>query len=441
MSLFQDLKDREIIYQLTDPELEKVLNEAALKGKSVTLYCGFDPTADSLHVGSLFPLLTLRRFQEAGHRPIVVLGGATGMIGDPSFKAQERSLLTLEQVTQNLKGIRTVAEKFLDFDPKKPNAAFIVNNYDFYSQMNVLEFLRTVGKYFTVNLMMGKDSVRARMEDREHGISYTEFSYSLLQAYDFYCLYKKYQCTLQIGASDQWGNITAGTELIRKKISNEEGKTLGQESSPAFGLTHPLITKSDGTKFGKTEQGTIWLSAEKTSAYQFYQFFISSPDDRVILWLKFLTFLPMKQILELENQVKSAPEKKEAQLTLAREITRLVHGEEALKRAESATKALFGTEIKELDAGTLNEVFGDTPTTEFATHELEAGIPLIDLLVKTTLFQSKGAARKEIPAGGVYVNNERITDAAFMVNRNHLIAERAIVLRKGKKTYHVVRFK
>lgn len=439
MTLFQDLQRREIVYQVTDPSIESYLNDASKKGQVVTLYCGFDPTADSLHVGSLFPLLTLKRFQDAGHRPIVVLGGATGMIGDPSFKPQERSLQTPEQVAHNLKGIRAVAEKFLDFTPGRPNAALMVNNHDFYSGMNVLDFLRTIGKYFTVNYMMGKDSVRTRLEDRDQGISYTEFSYSLLQAYDFYCLYKKHNCTMQIGASDQWGNITSGTELIRRKLAHEEGAS--EDRAHAFGLTHPLITKSDGGKFGKTEQGTIWLSAEKTSPYQFYQFFISSPDDRVIQWLNYLTFVPTDEIARLAECVRTAPEKKEAQLTLARELTKLVHGADALTRAEAATKALFGTEIKDLDAVTLKEVFGDTPTTEIPMDELKAGIPLINLLVKSGLFQSNGAARKEIPAGGVYVNNERITDVAFAVNVNHLIANTAIVIRKGKKTYHVARFK
>jgi len=439
MSLYQELKDREIIYQVTDPNIENYLNEASRQGKAITLYCGFDPTADSLHVGSMFPLLTLRRFQQAGHRPIVVLGGATGMIGDPSFKAQERSLLTNEQIAHNLKGIKSVAEKFLDFTPGKPNSAIIINNFDFYAQMNVIDFLRDIGKHFTVNHMMGKDSVRARMEDREQGISYTEFSYSLLQAYDFYCLFKKYDCTIQIGASDQWGNITAGTELIRRKLAHENNNQ--EERAPAFGLTHPLITRADGQKFGKTEQGTVWLSAEKTSAYQLYQFFISSPDASVIQWLNFLTFLPTEEIKALAEKVKTEPEKKDAQLALAREITRTVHGEDALKRAEAATKALFGTEIKQLDSTTLKEVFGDTPTTEISRSDLNAPLPLIDVLVMTGLFQSKGAARKEIPAGGVYVNNERITDVAYNITADQLIANSAVVIRKGKKTYHLVKFR
>ncbi len=436
-SLFQDLKDRGILYQITDASLEKHLE------KPIVLYCGFDPTADSLHVGSLFPLLTLRRFQLAGHQPIVVLGGATGMIGDPSFKAQERSLLTLDQIAINLAGIKKVASQFLDFTPGKPNAAIIVNNYEFYENMNVLTFLRDIGKHFTVNHMMGKDSVRSRMEDRDQGISYTEFSYMLLQGYDFYCLYQKLKCSLQIGASDQWGNITAGTEMIRRKLAHtriEAGNASGHEEHPAFGLTHPLITRSDGQKFGKTEQGTVWLSPEKTSPYQLYQFFIQSPDDQVITWLNYLTFLPTSEIKRLEESLKLDAGKKEAQLALAAEVTRLVHGEAALKRAQNATKALFGSEIKELDLQTLNEVFSDTPSTKKSLSDLEAGVPLIDLLAETGLFQSKGAARKEIPAGGVYLNNDRMTDVAFTIKKENLIAGSALVLRKGKKNYHIVRF-
>ena len=421
---------------MTDPTIEAHLSKGP-----ITLYCGFDPTADSLHVGSLFPLLTLRRFQLAGHRPIVVLGGATGMIGDPSFKAQERALQTPEQVALNLKGIKKVAEKFLDFTPGKPNSALIIDNNEFYEGMNVMTFLREVGKYFTVNHMVSKDSVRSRMEDREHGISYTEFSYALLQAYDFFSLYKKHQCSLQIGASDQWGNITAGTDLIRRKIAHERGdQNSTAEAVHAYGLTHPLITRSDGNKFGKSEQGTVWLSSEKTSPYQLYQFFIQSPDDKVIDWLGYLTFLHVTEIQALAEKVRTEPEKKAAQLALARELTKMIHGEDALLRAEKATQALFGTEIKDLDLQTLNEVFSDTPSTQKEIATLDAGVSLLDLLADCGLFQSKGAARKEVPAGGVYLNNERITDIAFSVKREHLIAGAALVLRKGKKNYHLIRF-
>jgi tyrosyl-tRNA synthetase len=436
-SLFQDLQARTITYQVTDPSIEKHMDQGP-----ITLYCGFDPTADSLHVGSLFPLLTLKRFQDAGHRPIVVLGGATGMIGDPSFKSTERVLQTPEQVAVNLAGIKKVASKFLDFTPGKKNAAVIIDNNEFYKTMGVLEFLREVGKHFTVNSMVSKDSVRSRMEDREQGISYTEFSYSLLQAYDFYCLYKQFNCTVQIGASDQWGNIVAGTELIRRKLAHETPQTgtPAEHQAHAFGYTHPLITRSDGLKFGKSESGTIWLSSEKTSAYQLYQFFISAPDDRVITWLNYLTFIATDDIKNIAIRMAEAPGKKEAQLTLARAVTELVHGQAALERAEKATQALFGTEIKELDLQTLNEIFAETPSTTRARADLTAGIPLIDLLVETGLFQSKGAARKEIPAGGVYLNNERIADPAFMVTAEHLIAQSVMVLRKGKKNYNVVKF-
>jgi tyrosyl-tRNA synthetase len=432
--IYSELQSRGILYQVTDESLNGHLE----KGPA-TLYCGFDPTSDSLHVGSLFPLLTLRRFQMAGHRPIIVLGGATGMVGDPSGKSQERNLQTPEQVARNLAGIRKVAETFLDFTPGSDHAALIVDNSEFYRDMNVLTFLREVGKHFTVNHMTQKDSVRSRMEDRDHGISYTEFSYMLLQAYDFYCLHERYGCTLQIGASDQWGNITAGTELIRKKLAHGEA-TSPDSPLPAFGLTHPLITRPDGVKFGKTEKGAVWLSPEKTSPYQFYQFFIQSPDSVVITWLKYLTFLPLEQIETLSGQLEREPEKKAAQTALARELTRLVHGEEALQRAEAATRALFGAELKDLDLVTLHELFADAPATELSRERIMAGLPLVDLLAESGLFQSKGAARKEIPAGGVYLNNERITDVSFTVQTTNLIAGSALVLRKGKKNYHLLKF-
>lgn len=430
-TLLEDLKARGIVYQTT--EHDSLTLEEHLK-KPVTLYCGFDPSSDSLHVGNLFPLITLKRFQQAGHKPIIILGGATGLIGDPSGKSAERNLLTAEIVSKNLEGIKKVASQFLDFNPG-PSGALILNNFDFYKNMSVLEFLRDVGKHFSVNQMVAKDSVRNRMEDRDQGISYTEFSYMLLQGYDFFHLFKNYNCSLQIGASDQWGNITAGTELIRRKTAADHGAP-----SHAFGMTHPLITKSDGTKFGKSEKGAIWLSAEKTSSFQFYQAFIQAPDDVVCTWMKYLTFVPVEEIKELEERTRTEPEKKAAQIRLAQELTRLVHGEEAVTKAERATRALFGTEIKELDLQTLKDIFADAPSSERTLEALQTGIPLIDLLAETGLFQSKGAARKEIPAGGVYVNNERVTDPATLLKPEHLIAGHAIVLRKGKKNYHVLKF-
>lgn len=442
LTFYENLKARGILYQATEHDAMSLADH--LK-KPVTLYCGFDPSSDSLHVGNLFPLITLRRFQLAGHRPIIILGGATGLIGDPSGKSSERVLLTPEVVQKNLEGIKKVASQFLDFDSGS-NGALILNNYDFYKSMNVLEFLRDVGKFFSVNQMVAKDSVKNRMEDREQGISYTEFSYTLLQSYDFYHLYKNYGCTLQIGASDQWGNITSGTELIRRKTaaflaSHEPSAQVNSTApTPTFGMTHPLITKSDGTKFGKTEKGAIWLTAQKTSSFQFYQAFIQAPDDVVCTWMKYLTFVPLEEIHALEEKTKTEPEKKAAQIRLAQELTRLVHGDEAVQKAEKATRALFGSEIKELDLGTLQDVFADAPHTTYPHSRLSEGLPLIDALVESGLFQSKGAARKEIPAGGVYVNNDRITDATAVLKPEQLIAEHAIVLRKGKRNYHILKF-
>ncbi len=436
IDLYADLSSRGIVHQVTDVSLK-----SHLKNGSIALYCGFDPTSDDLHVGNLFPLITLRRFQMAGHQPILILGGATGMIGDPSGKSSERNLQSLDQVAKNLEGIKAAASRFLDFG-SAANSAKIINNADFYTHMNVLDFLRDVGKHFTVNHMMAKDSVKGRMEDRDHGISYTEFSYMLLQAFDFYYLHQHHRCTLQIGASDQWGNITAGTELIRRKLAHADRSDEDTGGPiPAFGLTHPLITKSDGTKFGKSEKGTVWLNPAKTSPYQLYQFFIQSPDDKVIEWIKFLTFLPLTEIETIQESLKTEPEKKLAQRRLAQEITRFVHGNDALIRAEQATKALFGTEIKELDRTTLLELFSEAPSIQ-KDHQalLGSGLLLIDALVESGLFTSKGAARKEIVAGGVYLNNERVTDPAFAISNEHLIANHATVLRKGKKSYAVIQF-
>ncbi|MFL5813183.1 MAG: tyrosine--tRNA ligase [Bdellovibrionia bacterium] len=427
MQLFAELEARGIVKQVTDPALSKALEQGPM-----TLYCGFDPTSDSLHVGSLLPLMTLRRFQKAGHKVIAVVGGATGMIGDPSGKSQERNLLTEETIQKNVAGIRNVISKFLDFTGQ--NSATLANNGDWFKNLSFIDFLRDIGKHFTVNHMVAKESVRARLEDREHGISYTEFSYMLLQAYDFYVLSEKEGCRLQIGGSDQWGNITAGTDLIRRMRAAR-----GEENIEAFGLTHPLVTKADGTKFGKSESGTVWLDPSRTSPYEFYQFFIQTADADVITYLKYFTFLSLDEIARLEEQTRTAPEKREAQQTLAREMTRLVHGDAELKRAEAATQALFGSAIKDLDERTLLDVMKGAPSTQKQLPE--AGAPLIDLLVESGLCQSKGAARKDVTAGGIYINNERITDPAVMITQKDLIAGGYIVLRKGKKTYHLLAFK
>lgn len=434
--LFADLEARGLIKQVTDPELA-----ATLSREPLTVYAGFDPTGDSLHVGHMLPLLTLRRFQLAGHRVIAVGGGATGMIGDPSFKAQERSLLTYDRIEANLAGIQKQLARFLILDG--PNPAQILNNADWFKGMTFLDFLRDVGKHFTINHMMAKESVRARLEDREHGISFTEFSYMLVQAYDFYILNQKQGCRLQIGGSDQWGNITAGIELIRRARAAHGA---AQPNHPiaqreVYGLTQPLISKADGTKFGKTEQGSVWLDPNKTSPYQFYQFFLQTPDSEVGHYLRVFTFLELTEIERLETQVVTAPEKREAQAALAAEMTRLAHGDEALQRSLRATQALFGSEIRELDIQTLLEVFAGAPSTERSADLLGSGLPLADLLVESGLCGSKGAARKDIAAGGIYVNNGRITDPATLIQAQDLVAGAYVVLRKGKKTYHLVSFR
>lgn len=427
--LYSDLEARGIVKQVTDPALAQ-----KLRSKPLTVYVGFDPTADTLHIGSLLPLMTLARFQKAGHHPIAVVGGATGMIGDPSFKAQERQLLDTQTLEKNVIGIRNTISKFLD--TTGPQAARVINNFDWFKGYGYLDFLRDIGKHFTINHMIAKESVRARLEDREHGISYTEFSYMLLQAYDFYVLNRDHGCDVQMGGSDQWGNITAGCELIRR-INAHAGK----ECPEVFGLTHPLVMKADGTKFGKSEQGNIWIDPTRTSPYRFYQYFVQTADEDVGTLLKYFTFLPLPEIQALEESVKTAPEKREAQKRLATEITRFVHGADALAKAERAAQALFGTEIRELDAQTLQDAFSDAPSTVFAKDRLTQGVGLVDLLAETGLCASKGAAKKDVVSGGIYVNNERCNDPMLSLKTDRLLAGQFLVLRKGKKNYHLVRVK
>jgi tyrosyl-tRNA synthetase len=431
-NLFSDLEFRGLVKQTTSPDLPK-----ELAAKPMTLYCGFDPTADSLHVGSLLPLLALRRFQDAGHRVIAVVGGATGMIGDPSGKSAERSFLSEADLQKNLSGIRAVIGRFLKLDG--PNPALVLNNFDWFG-MSYLAFLRDVGKHFTVNHMMAKESVRARLEDREHGISYTEFSYMLLQAYDFVHLNEKEGCNLQIGGSDQWGNITAGIELIRRMRAHREKKSEEELKDHTFGLTMPLVMKADGTKFGKSESGTIWLSEDRTSAYQLYQYFIGTADADVGTLLRFFTFLPHEEITRLENAVKTAPEKREAQTRLAQELVKLVHGDSALEKATGATQALFGTEIRNLAKPALLEAFAGAASTQKPRAAIDGALTVVDLLVEAGLCNGKGAARKDIQGGGIYLNNERVTDAAAIVSAKDLLADFALVVRKGKKSYHLFRF-
>ncbi|MFA6542865.1 MAG: tyrosine--tRNA ligase [Limisphaerales bacterium] len=423
MNIYEELQWRGLVSDCTDAaELQK-----QLAARPVTLYCGFDPTADSLHVGSLVPLLALRRFQNAGHCPIAVAGGATGSIGDPSGKTAERQLLTKEQISANVEAVRPQLARLLDFEIQ-PNRASLVDNADWTAGVSFLDFLRDIGKHFSVNMMIAKESVRARMEDREVGISYTEFSYMLLQAFDFYVLARDHGCDLQIGGSDQWGNITAGTDLIRKKLAR-----------PAWGLTLPLITKADGTKFGKTESGTIWLDAKKTSVYRFYQFWINTDDRDVIRYLKYFTFLSRGEIEALEQAHTANPGARAAHIQLARRITALVHGDLAMTNAVIASDVLFGGSVEQVTEESFNDIVGEVPTRPVEAAQLGgAGTALVELLVHAGLGQSKGQARKDVEGGGIYVNNVRETNPQRAITPADLLFGRHLLLRKGKKNYTVL---
>lgn len=423
--LYNELKDRGLIYQETSDKLAQVLE------KPTTFYCGVDPTSDCLHIGSLLPLITMRRLQERGHRPILLLGGATGMIGDPSGKSKERNLLTAETIRNNAEGIYSDARKILNFDG--PNAAIMVNNLDWMGPYSYVNFLRDVGKHFSVNAMLGKDSVKSRIENREQGISYTEFSYMLLQAYDFYHLHKEMCCDLQIGGSDQWGNITAGVDLIRRMQGDDQNK------ESVYGMTFPLVTKADGSKFGKTEQGNIWLDPERTSPYQFYQFFVRLPDEEVLKLLLIFSLKPLAEIKELQQRFKAEPHKREAQKALAEELTRLVHGESELAKAQKATEALFSGDYGALDLATLKDVFSDAPSLEVPKSE-RANKDLVEILVDSKLCQSKGAARKDIKAGAIYLNNQKFTGENLAGEELPLLHDSVLVLRRGKKSYCLLRF-
>jgi tyrosyl-tRNA synthetase len=423
VSILEELKWRGLVADCTDAsELAKRV------AAPVTLYCGFDPTADSLHVGNLVPLLALRRFQLLGHHPIAVAGGATGMVGDPSGKTQERQLLTKEILDRNIASVKVQLAKLLDFETKK-NPARLVDNASWTANVSFLDFLRDIGKHFSVNQMVAKESVRARMEDREVGISYTEFSYMLLQAFDFMMLCHDHNCELQIGGSDQWGNITAGIDLIRKKL----GKT-------AYGLTLPLITNADGTKFGKTEAGAIWLDPKRTSVYRFYQFWINTDDRDIIRYLKYFTFLSAEQIAEAEARHTQNPGAREAHNQLANYMTKMIHGEQAAKDAARASFILFGMELEGVAPGVFDLIIGEVPTKEIEKSKLGgAGIPLVELLVHAGLCPSKNQARKDIEGGGVNINNVREASATRTVTSSDLIFYgKHLLLRKGKKNYVVV---
>ena len=416
--LLDDLSARGLIVDST-PREELV---AHLRERSRSLYIGFDPTADSLHVGNLLGLTLLRRVQVAGHRPIVLVGGGTGLIGDPSGKAGERALNEMETVRAWADRLKRQVSRFVDFDGG-PNAALLADNYEWLSGLSLVPFLRDVGKHFAVGAMLAKESVRSRLAT---GISYTEFSYQLLQAYDFCELFRRYGCTMQMGGSDQWGNITAGIELIRR-----------MDGAAVHGLTHPLVAKSDGTKFGKTESGTVWLDRSKTSPYEMYQFWLNTADADVIRFLKLYTFLPLSAIGELGAEVAGHPERREAQRVLAREVTRLVHGEDALGDAEQITRSLFEGDVTALNADQLSQAFAGAPTTAIRPGDLEA--PIADILVRVGLAESKRRSRELISTGAIQINGQRIVNVDAALTRDAVLPGGFIVLRKGKKTFHIAR--
>jgi len=420
--LLDQLERHGIIDQVTN---RKALDELLAK-PGASIYVGFDPTADSLHVGHMLPALMLARFQRAGHRPIIVVGGATGMIGDPSFRGEERQLLSLDEIRGNAIAVGKQLAQFVSFEG--PNAALMVNNADWTAPISHLEWLRDVGKYFTVNYMVAKESVRRRLEDREHGISYTEFSYMLLQANDFLYLFDHQGCTIQAGGSDQWGNITAGIELIRKARGGE-----------AFGITFPLLTTSSGEKFGKSAGNAVWLDPARTSPYQFYQYWIRTDDRDVERLLKLFTFYPLDDIASLMTAHAESPEKRIPQTALANEVTRMVHGPDALAYAKDASRALFGGEVRGLSDRDLEDIFANVPSFSIEADAVERGLKLPDLLVLAGAATSKGEASRLMAGGGVYLNNRRVVDAAATLRREDLASETMLVLRVGKKSYYLGR--
>jgi len=422
-----ELTFRGLVHQVTSSGLLARLDAGA--GRPLTAYIGFDPSAPSLHVGNLMQLCTLRRLQMAGHRPIALAGGATGMIGDPGGKTGERQLLGADELVANLDGIRPQLERFLDFSQGAGAArALLLDNSAWLAPMGMVEFLRDVGKHFTVNQMVAKESVRSRFERADVGISYTEFSYMLLQAYDFFRLHVDHGCELQVGGSDQWGNITMGVDLVRKLARTE-----------VYGLTTPLVTKPDGTKFGKTESGTVWLDPSLTSPYRFYQFLLQSEDAAVGGYLRYFTFLGTEEIAALDEETVAHPERRAAQRALARSVTEMVHGLEQVQRAEKASAALFGTEISDLDEDVLVDVMDDAPSSALALSELATGVSLVDLMVKTGLSASKGEARRAVAQGGAYVNNRRVSGEDQLLGQDDLLHGRYLVLRRGRRDYHMVR--
>ncbi|WP_436950502.1 tyrosine--tRNA ligase [Staphylococcus xylosus] len=417
-ALLEDLKWRGLVYQQTDESgIEEILNK-----EQVTLYCGADPTADSLHIGHLLPFLTLRRFQEHGHRPLVLIGGGTGMIGDPSGKSEERKLQTEDQVEVNVQGISNQMHKIFEFGTEK--GAKLVNNKDWLGQISLIDFLRDYGKHVGVNYMLAKDSIQTRLE---HGISFTEFTYTILQAIDFGHLNKTFNCKIQVGGSDQWGNITSGIELMRRMYGQTE----------AYGLTIPLVVKSDGKKFGKTEGGAVWLDASKTSPYEFYQFWINTTDDDVIKFLKYFTFLEKEEIEALEKSLNEAPHLREAQKALAENVTRFIHGQAALDDAIRISKALFAGDLQSLSAMELKEGFKDVPQVEL-NHETTN---IIEAIVESGISSSKRQAREDVNNGAIYINGVRQQDVNYELTNEDKIEDEFTIIRRGKKKYFMVNYK
>lgn len=427
MNFIEELKWRGMIHDVM-PGTEELL----AKGQT-TAYVGIDPTADSLHVGHLVSVMMMKHFQMAGHKPIFIIGGATGMIGDPSGKSQERNLLDEETIQKNMAGIKKQLSRFIDFSSSASNAAIMLNNYDWMKEFSFLDFIREIGKHITVNYMMAKDSVKRRLNgEYSDGMSFTEFTYQLVQGYDFLYLRKNYGCMLQMGGSDQWGNITTGGELIRRR-----------EGLDAYGLTWPLMTKSDGKKFGKTESGNIWLDPERTSPYRFYQFWLNTTDEDAARYVKIFTILPPAEIDALIEEHRQAPHLRKLQKTLAKEITCLIHGEEAWKAALEASQILFGNAtsdtLKKIDEATFLAVFEGVPQFEIAAAELKAGIPIVEFLAeKTTMMSSKGEARRALKSNAISINKEKVGGEEMVIRESHLINGKYILAQSGKKNYFLV---
>ncbi len=423
INILDELCWRGLIHQSTD---ERTLKELLVQSQSV--YVGFDPTASSLHCGSLLPMMILRRFQQFGHKPIALVGGATGMIGDPSGKSEERVLLSADALAENVEGMRAQMQRFLDFSPTAAAPATIVNNFDWMSGWSYINFLRDVGKNFPVNVMLNKDSVKSRLERDDSGLSYTEFSYMLLQAYDFAHLNRVHGCTLQVGGSDQWGNITAGIDLARR-----------MHGVQLHGLTCPLLLTSDGRKMGKTASGAVWLDAQRTSPYAFYQYWVNVADSDVLMCLRFLTEIDREEYLSLEKSVVEAPHTRTAQKRLAGWLTEFVHGSSGIASAHKATEVFFGAEISDLSDQQLNEIFHDVPSATVSREALIAGIPLLDALVMVGLAKSKSDARRTVEQGGAYVNNRRFDTVDTILQLADLASQSVIVLRSGKKKFALLK--